>query len=395
MDKHIKFLAVMRSAEKAEELRTAVDGVSDIECDVRVDSLRDVASSVVNGHAPDVLLVDLALDEPEVFDHLSSVMREAKSNLAVLATADQANFDSIRRLMRMGVSDFIPQPMKSIDVRSAIEAATSKLTPRRDAADGAVLTFLRSCGGAGATTLAVQGALELVGRRRDDRKSVCLIDFDLQLGNVALSLDLEAEVGLGQILENPARLDSEFFKGSLIRHSSGVHVLAAPDSIIPLDALTPELANRIIQLARQNYDYVVVDMPQTWSQWTGYVLGASDLIVLVTEISVPSVQRCRRLFDILRQQELDQLPLFVVANQFRAGFGSSKRKSEAEKALGRRIDCFIRADADSAHAARDRGVPVSEVRRRSPIVRDLRKLIESAKSTVRVERGMASVPSSS
>jgi pilus assembly protein CpaE len=395
MDKNIKFLAVMRSAEKAEELRTAVDGVNDIEFDVRVDSLREVAPTMVNGHAPDVLLVDLALDEPEEFDHLSGMMRDSKSDMAVLATADQANFDSIRRLMRMGVSDFIPQPMKSIDVRSALEAATSKLTPRRDATDGAVLTFLRSCGGAGATTLAVQSALELAGRRRSERKSVCLIDFDLQLGNVALSLDLESEVGLGQILENPARLDSEFFKGSLARHSSGIDVLAAPDSIIPLEALTPELAERIIRLARQNFDYVVVDMPQTWTQWTGYVAGASDLVVLVTEISVPSVQRCRRLFDILRQQELDELPLFVVANQFRGGFGASRRKSEAEKALGRRIDCFIRADAETAHAARDRGVPISEVRGRSPIVRDLRKLIESAKSTVRVERGMAAVPSSS
>ena len=174
-----------------------------------------------------------------------------------------------------------------------------------------------------------------------------------------------------------------------------VEVLAAPDSIVPLEALTTELAERIIRLARQNFDYIVVDMPQTWVQWTGHVLGASDLIVLVTEISVPSVQRCRRLFDILRQQELDQTPLFVVANQFRSGFGASSRKSEAEKALGRRIDCFVRADADTAHEARDRGVPISEVRRRSPIVRDLRKLVESAKSAVRVERGMAAVPSSS
>lgn len=393
MDKHIKFLAVMRSAERAEELRAAVESVGDIECDVRVDTVQAVAPAMVNGHAPDVLLVDLALDEPEAFDQLSDVMREARSSLAVLATADQANFDSIRRLMRMGVADFIPQPMKSIDVRSAIEAATSKLTPRRDAADGAVLTFLHSCGGSGATTLAVQSAIELAGRKRHDRKSVCLIDFDLQLGNVALSLDLENEVGLGQILENPTRLDTEYFKGSLIRHSSGVSVLAAPDSIIPMEAMTPELAERIVHLARQNFDYVVIDMPQSWTQWTGYVLGASDLTVLVTGISVPSVQRCRRLFDILRQQELDQMPLFVVANQFRGGFGGAKRKSEAEKALGRRIDCFIRADAETAHAARDRGVPIGEVRGRSPIVRDLRKLMESAKSTVRVERGMAAVPS--
>jgi len=393
MDKHIKFLAVMRSAERAEELRAAVDGVGDLECDVRVDSVQTVAPSMVNGHAPDVLLVDLALDEPEAFDQLSNLIRESKSSLAVLATADREDVDSIRRLMRMGVADFIPQPMKSIDVRSAIEAATSKLAPRRDAADGAVLTFLRSCGGSGSTTLAVQSAIELAGRKRHEKKSVCLIDFDLQLGNVALSLDLDSEVGLGQILENPTRLDTEFFKGSLIRHSSGISVLAAPESIIPLEAMTPDLAERIVQLARQNFDYVVIDMPQSWTQWTGYVLGVSDLTVLVTGISVPAVQRCRRLFDILRQQELDQMPLFVVANQFKGGFGGSKRKSEAEKALGRRIDCFVRADAETARAARDRGVPVGEVRGRSPIVRDLRKLMDSAKSTVRVERGMAAVPS--
>ena len=375
MKKDLRFLAVLRSQEKANELKSAVSSFDGLDWEIRVSDFQNVAADLVNSHVPNVLLAEISFDKPGDLTELSRIVREACPDTAVLATAEQADFEGIRRLMRMGVADFIPQPISQLDVRNALNVAVSKLS-QPIAADGKAVTFLRSCGGAGATTLAVQTALSLARMDRKDAKRVCLIDFDLQNGNIALALDLQENVGVQQILESPSRLDGDFLLGSILRHRSGIDVLAAPDRIIPLNAMTGDTAYEILDMAKSVYDYVVVDMPLAWTDWTSYVLGASHLVALVTDINVTSVQRCRRILNLIAEQELDDVPLTILANRFKGGFSAKSRKRQAEKALGTPIAHYVRPDAETAGAARDRGVVLGDVKKKSVIEKDVDSFVE-------------------
>jgi pilus assembly protein CpaE len=370
MKKDLRFLAVLRSQEKANELKSAVSNFDGLDWEIKVSDFQNVASELVNSHVPNVLLAEISFDKPGDLNELSRIVREACPDTAVLATAEQADFEGIRRLMRMGVADFIPQPISQLDVRNALNVAVSKLS-QPITADGKAITFLRSCGGAGATTIAIQAALSLARMDRKDPKRVCLIDFDLQLGNIALALDLQENVGVQQILESPSRLDGDFFLGSILRHRAGIDVLAAPDRIIPLNAMTGDTAYEILDMAKSVYDYVVVDMPLAWTEWTSYVVGASHLVGLVTDINVAAVQRSRRLINLIAEQELDDVPLTILANRFKGGFSAKSRKRHAEKALGMPIAHYIRPDAETANAARDRGVVLGEVKKKSVIEKDV------------------------
>ena len=385
MKQGLKILAVLRSDEQVGNVETALNDVADIKYEVLVSDFQSVAPKLINGAVPDLLLVDVAFDEGGDLNELSHLLRDHASDMAVVATAQDQNFEGVRRLMRMGVSDFIPQPINPIDVRGAVEVATSKLTQRPRGVDGVVFSFIRSCGGAGATTLAIQAAAELAGDRKDPKR-VCLIDFDLQLGNIAIALDIKDNVGLRQIIENPDRLDDEYIMGAVTHHSSGIDILAAPDVILPMEAMTPELAEQIMFWARRHYDFVVIDMPHAWTNWTGYVLGASDLITLVTEVSVTAMQRCKRQFDILAQQELEDVPLAVVVNRFKQNLTTKSRAKQAESALGRRIDYFIRPDASTANAARDQGVLLREIKRKSAIEKDMSKFLAEVRKAMDVAR---------
>ena len=376
MKKDLRFLAVMRSQEKANELKSAVANFDGLDWEIKVSDFQNVAAELVNAHVPNVLLAEISFDRPGDLTELSRIVRESCADTAVLATAEQADFEGIRRLMRMGVADFIPQPMSQVDVRNALNVAMSKLS-QPVSADGKVITFLRSCGGAGATTIALQAAQTLAHMHRKEPKRVCLIDFDLQFGNIVLSLDLEENVGVQQILESPSRLDGDFFLGSILRHRSGIDVLPAPERIIPLNAMSGDTAYEIVEMARSIYDYVVVDMPLAWTDWTSYVVGASHVVGLVTDINVTAVQRCRRLIGLIAEQELDDIPLTIIANRFKGGFSAKSRRRQAEKALGAPIAHFIRADAEVACAARDRGVVLSEVKKRSVIEKDIESFVQS------------------
>ncbi len=382
MDIAVNILAVMATSEKLDSLRAALDGVAEAKLDTLEGGLQRVVSRLSKGDTPDILFVDIALDSPGDIELLSRLIRENGDRMAVIATAENAELTGIRKLMRIGVVDFVPQPLARADIAGALESANLKLSQGRkaDGLSGRVISFIRSCGGVGATTMAVQSAIELAGRGRK-RKSVALLDLDLQFGNAGLALDIQSKGGLPLILESPARLDPAFLRASMSVHESGINVLLAPENIIPLNALAPDTASELLKLSKMEFDFVVCDMPHAWTNWTANILRDSDHIVLVTELSVTALQRTRRQLDVMADQGLEDIPLSILANRMSGGWGERGRIKQAEIALGRSIDHVVHEDTKTAEEARDRGVPLGEIRARSKIVKDLRAFLDEIKSS--------------
>jgi len=365
-----RMVAMLKSDDVGAMLKSALADMNGLDLEVKAENLSEMSPHLMNGAAPNILLVDTSHSDPEELRNLSRLISNKHGQMTVLATAKDADVNTIRMLMRIGVSDFIPQPFNKQDLVNAIVAARSKLESS-NRVGGAVLTFLASGGGVGATTLAIQTAADLVTKDKKGRNRICLIDLDLQFGNIALSLDLQSEVGLGQILDSPERVDDEFLTGALNRHGSGIDVLSAPNQILPLEIMTTELVGQVIAWARSQYDYVVIDMPSNWTSWTAYVLKESDMIMLVTDVSVTGVHRCQKQFNLLADQELDDVPLAIIANRIETGFGSKSVAKQAESALGRKIQCFVREDSKTANAARDQGLLLGEIKSGNRITKDL------------------------
>lgn len=392
MDQALNITAVLRTKEQADSMRMVLENFhSDLK--IQVGNLAQFAPSL-RAAKTDVLIVDVSLDMLDEVELLSQVISARGASTAVIATAANADLAGIRSLMRIGVADFLPQPISNADLLAAIDSASTNLKSgsRHGGANGTVISFIRSCGGAGGTTLAVQTALEFNGRTKDTTK-VALIDFDLQFGTVGLSLDVADKGGLPLILETPSRLDKSLLHASMVNHQSGVSILTAPGSIMPLTALTPDTVNRILTLARSEFDYIICDMPHVWTNWTASALRVTDQIVLVTELSVPALQRTRRQLDLISEQGLGEIPISVLANKAEGGWGFRKRQTQAEDALGRKIDFIIHSDAKTSAEARDRGVPLSQIKRNSVIVKDVRSMADELKKALaRTEQDVAAGP---
>lgn len=384
LDQSVSILAILREKDRVAALKSALDGVTAANVVAQVGNLRKEAPKLSKDNLPGVLIVDLALDDQDEIDLLARIIREHGANMAVIATAENAELAGIRQLMRIGVTDFVPQPLARADVIGALESASAKLSLNRPGAatTGRVITFIRSCGGVGATTLAVQSAVELAGRGKN-RHSVALLDLDLQFGNAGLSLDIQDKGGLPLILEAPARLDPAFLRASMNEHETGVSVLSAPENIVPLNAMGPETIAKLLPIARNEFDFVVCDMPHAWTNWTASTLRDSDRIVLVTGLSVTALQRTRRQLDVMVDQGLEDIPLSIIANRCDNGWGQKGRKKQAEAALGRSVDYIVHDDPKTAIEAQDRGVPLSTVRARSKIVKDLRGFVDDLKTSFR------------
>ena len=380
MDQALKITAVVRSKEHADSMRAVLENFyTDI--DLQVGDLSRLAPGL-RKNAADILILEVSLDKAGDIDLLSQIIAMRGAQGAVIATAANADLAGIRSLMRIGVADFLPQPISNADLLAAIDSASNTISSGgpRGRSTGSIISVIRSCGGAGSTTLAVQAAIELRGRGKDI-SNVALFDLDLQFGTVGLSLDIPDKGGLPLILETPSRLDKSLLRASMADHSTGVSILTAPASIVPMTALTPDTVNRMLTLARSEFDFIVCDMPHAWTNWTNSALRVSDRIILVTELSVPALQRTRRQLDLISEQGLGEIPLTIIANKADTGWGFNKRRAQAESALGRKFDFVIRRDDKTALEARDRGIPLAQVKSNSVIVKDVRAVAEKFRKT--------------
>ena len=380
----LRLLAIVRSQEVKNALASAVSGMDGVEMDVRMGELKEIGAQPVHVQRPDIVVLDVDANDQQEMWLLSRIVHERAGIGPVLATASQVTAEGVRRLVRQGIDDFIPQPATQRDVLDAFEVASRKLRQIRTSGRkfGRVITFLKASGGMGTTTLAMHYAYNLLRPGRKQRATVCVIDLDLHFGAAALYFDLESKPEILEIVRSPERLDGAFLRTASVVHASGLHVLTAPSTAMPLEALTGETVEKLLQAAREEYEYVVVDLPPALTSWLDTVLSLSDQIFLVTQLSVPAVRQSRRLLELLSDEGLYNLPLAVVLNRYRRRWRDRVRLRQCEKALGRRFDYRIGSDYDLVVDALNQGKPIYQIRRWSRVGRQIRALTQSSLKTL-------------
>jgi pilus assembly protein CpaE len=326
----------------------------------------------------DMMLMDVDLGNDADLEVLTEVIGRAPAGIPIIATSSNSSIDRVRLLMRLGLADFVPQPIARDDLINSITVARRQAVrqglPR---SAGRIVAFMRVAGGMGATTLATQSACILAQSKPSQR--VCLIDLDIQAQAAGLYLNVDSPLTLVDCLTDPERIDAMLIKSVVSRHSAGFDVLPAPKSIVPLDRVQPIALDALLEVARSEYDLVLLDMPPVWTSWSETALANSDLLILVTQVSVAGVRQARRQIDALSARKLGTLPTLVVANRYQKRlFHREIHLQEAERALGRRFDVCIPSDYKLVSEAVNAGVPLAAVKKRTRLEREIRKLTSVA-----------------
>jgi pilus assembly protein CpaE len=378
----VSVLAVLRSDETKETLTDLFAEMQRLNVEMVVGALNGVSDELIARHSPDVLLVDLDLSDSSEIDTLATIIRTHGSDLGIIATSSDVTLEGVRRLMRLDVADFVPQPIAQAELTSALEHAVHK--GRRaeihvDDSKAKIFSIVRPVGGVGASMIAVQTACSLAERVKSEgeRAQVCLLDLDIQFGNAAIYLDVDSEFSVVDLLHAQGKFDAAYLRGLMFHHKLGIDVLSPPTSLLPLDTLTPEFMMTLLEVVSEEYRYVVIDTPHALTDWTQVVLGRSDVILLVTQLSVGSLRQTRRFLDFLAEEGGSDIPVVTVLNRFQKRYGDKVGVKDAEKALGRSLDYFIPNDYKTVSAALDAGVSLSSVRRNNKVAKRIDELVES------------------
>ncbi|KRS10778.1 pilus assembly protein CpaE [Roseovarius atlanticus] len=332
-----------------------------------------------------------ASDEDEI-GLLSEIITMAKARgIKVILIAEDVSPASLHQLLRQGADEFVPYPLPENELQAAIdrlhrtEAAAPAATaaaPFGDtsrAGDGVLLAVQGLAGGTGATTLAVNLAWELASVSKNDAPRVCILDLGLQTGSVATYLDLPRKDVVYEMWADTDSMDEDIFKQALVPFEDKLWVLTAPTDILPLDMITSEDVQRVLDLARAKFDYVIVDMPSTLVQWTETVLHSAQIYFTTLELDMRSAQNALRLKRALRSEDLPIEKLRFCLNRapkFTDLNGKSRVKRLAES-LEISIEVQLPDGGKPVMQAGDHGTPLASAAAKNPLRKEIAKLAAS------------------
>jgi len=361
--------------------------------------------------------VAIAVDGEDEVDltRISEIIRTAKAkSIKVILIADQVSPVALHQLLRLGAEDFVPYPLPEGALHEAIERIRTKAAPvaapvappeqpdfpavtapparapqpdeephptfkAKGDRDAVVLAVHGLAGGVGTSTFATNLAWELATVSKTDGPRVCLIDLDFQYGSVATYLDLPRKEAVFDLLTDVGSADSDTLLHAMLTFNDKLHVLTAPSDMLPLDIVAPDDIGRLIDMARANFDFVIIDMPKTIVAWTETVLNRAHVYFALMELDLRSAQNVLRLVRALKAEALPHEKLRFVLNRA-PKFTDLSAKSRVKR-MAESLDIVIELQMPDGGAqitqANDHGLPLSENAAKNPLRKELQKLAKS------------------
>jgi len=258
----------------------------------------------------DVILVDLDSDPEYALNLVKSISINGLATVMVYSA--KTDPDLLLNCMRAGAREFLSLPfVPGAMIEALVRASSLRATERPvKKPEGKLLVFLGAKGGSGVTTVASNYAVSLA---EESKKKTLLIDLNLPLGDAAINLGIRAQHSIVDALVNASRLDSNFLSSLLVQHSSGLFVLAAPTELATTQ-VPDEAFDTLFDVARQEFDYVVVDAGSRLDLQRTHLFDASATIYLVTQVGIPELRNSNRL--IARLAGSGNPKLEIVINRF-------------------------------------------------------------------------------
>lgn len=302
----------------------------------------------------DVVIIDLDSDQSFALELVENIA--ANGAVTVMVYSFQSDPNLLMSCMRAGAREFLSQPIAVGALNEALlRAAMRKPATRQSQGSkqgGKVMVFLGGKGGSGVTTVACNYAVSLA---QDCAQSTVLLDLDLPLGDAALNLGINTQFSTVDALQNYSRLDQNFLSKLLIKHSSGLSVLAAPGKF-PQVEVSNDAVEKLVAVAKQTFDYVVVDAGSRFDLSGTTLVEQADTVYLVMQAGIPELRNSHRVISEYFKSGGSNLE--IVLNRFMPRAGGVDEE-HISKALTRPVQWKIPSDYVTVRRMQNEATPLA------------------------------------
>jgi len=310
-----------------------------------------------------------------------AVLRELRgaTQQPVLVAGPADNPKLILQILREGADEYLDKD----DLGAELETALARLKLKRQAStcDGKVIGVLAASGGAGSSTVAANLAAALA----QDVDHTALFDMRLRCGDQTLLFDLKPTHTLADLCRSRERMDQSMLQQSLVRHQSGVQLLAAPSSVHDIPAVTPSGVRQTLSMARALMPFVVLDLDRTLGPEQVAAVVQADTVLLVLRLDIVSLHNTSRTLEHLDKLGITAERVRLVVNRYRQPKELPVRK--AEQVLGIKFFHLVPDDPARVNSSINNGVPVVIESPRAKISRNIMELANRVKDLHKAHHG--------
>ncbi|MDE3015507.1 MAG: AAA family ATPase [Pseudomonadota bacterium] len=284
--------------------------------------------------SPALLLIEIpsAEEAPPLLDQLANV---CDPDTKVITVGRVNEYSFYCWLMDLGIFSYLLMPLSEAALESAYQKsiAPPSSQAKQEKPPGGAIAVIGARGGVGASTV----ALSLAGIIADlSKKQVALVDVDPQEGSIALALDIEPSRGLREALEKPDRIDSLFIERVMTKPLKNLSVLSAEEALQDRINVHDNAADTLMKELRGKFDVTVLDIPRRMNPFARAFLKQADQVVLVAELTLPSLRDALRLSDMMCET-LKMKPPVIVASRVGCAPKQEMQPGDFEKGVNAKI----------------------------------------------------------
>ena len=312
---------------------------------------------------PDLVLFESHAGAGELFVQLDALANVCGTNTKVMVIGHANDIELYRGLLARGLSEYVLAPVDPMSIIASIsrlyqEAGVAKL--------GRSFAFVGARGGVGSSTVAHNVAASIARLYGSD---VILADLDLPFGSASLGFNLDRGDGMAQALHDASRLDDGLFERLLSRCGDHLSVLTAPASLDTCCDLAEGAFERVLDLARSNVPFVVLDIPHVWTPWAKKTLLTADEIVITAVPDLIGLRNARNLIAALQQARPNDAPPKIILNQVGVPKRSEIKPGQFAKALDIEPIACIAFEPSTFSSAANNGRMIVDAASRSAAAR--------------------------
>lgn len=324
---------------------------------------------------PEVVLCAVRGEVPDsVFAFVQDLLAAVRGTIVVLAN-DNISVELVNKAAQYGIRKVLPIDGIGIDEFSENIGTVYKLEQQRilDTNEGKkvrckALGFFGGKGGTGKTTIAIGVAAQLAKAG----KRVMLLDLDLQFGDISMALDLETKNSIVDLVQDRGGITIENINGFAVEHSTGMSVLCAPKSPEFADFVSPAHIEKIIDIMRPYYEYIIIDLPASFGETTITACENCEEIYLVYNNEILSLRNARVCYNILEQLHQREKVRFIL-NKVEKGL---VKIEDFEEMFQTKMFAAVPADYQAALSSVNKGMAVTVAQPKSEISKGIAEITD-------------------
>lgn len=284
----------------------------------------DELSDVLGRAEVDAVLVHEDLGPLPVLE-LTRQLAAKHPTVGFLLLARDTTPDLLRQALRAGVRDVLSMPLTVEALTEGLEGAASWSRAVRDRMDsddmrqvaesvgGRMMAIAGAKGGVGTTTVALQTAL--AAAQHDPNRTVCLVELDMQTGDVRTLLKIETRRSVTDLVAVATEMTQRSLDDTLYVHHSGLRVLLAPEHGEDGEDVTGTAARGILAALKFQYDLVICDVGSVMTEAGALAVEMADKVVVVTTPDVPALRAANRLLELWERLRIGSGDATILLNR--------------------------------------------------------------------------------